>query len=107
MFYSDYLQIVVWKFLQRSKGSEVLATKQALLHVVLFQYIPRFARFFPLNTELKKTAGVFAESALLGAAYYLLWYMLSSHVSISVIDRIDKEFKEHDMKNGTCEVLNG
>ncbi|KAL4626654.1 hypothetical protein ACB092_05G112800 [Castanea dentata] len=32
-------QLVVWKFLQRSKDSEVLATKQALLHIVLFQYI--------------------------------------------------------------------
>jgi cyclic nucleotide gated channel len=89
IFYSHCLKIVVWKFLQRSKGSEVLATKQDLLHVVLFQYIPRFARFFPLNAELKKTAGVFAESALVGAAYYLLWYMLSSHVSISVmLDKI-------------------
>ena len=72
----------MWKFLQRSKGSEVLATKQALLPIVLFQYVPRFARFFPLNAELKKTAGVFAESALAGAAYYLLWYMFSSHVSV-------------------------
>lgn len=74
---------MVWGFLQKSKGSEVLATKQALLRIVLFQYIPRFARFVPLNAELKKTAGVFAESALVGAAYYLLWYMLSSHVSVS------------------------
>lgn len=72
---------MVWKFLQRSKGSAVLATKQALLRIVLFQYIPRFARFVPLNAQLKKTAGVFAESALVGAAYYLLWYLLSSHVS--------------------------
>ncbi|KAF3974067.1 hypothetical protein CMV_002577 [Castanea mollissima] len=31
--------------------------------------------------KLKKTAGVFAESALAGAAYYLLWYMLSSHIT--------------------------
>ncbi|OWM69563.1 putative cyclic nucleotide-gated ion channel 8 [Punica granatum] len=73
-------QIVVWKFLKRSKGSEVLNTKQQLLNLVFAQYIPRFARFIPLTSEVKKTAGVFAESAWAGAAYYLLWYMLASHI---------------------------
>lgn len=74
----------MWRFLHRSKGSEVLATKQALLNIVFLQYIPRFIRFIPLNIELKKTAGVFAESAWAGAAYYLLLYMLASHVSLSL-----------------------
>ncbi|KAK4765000.1 hypothetical protein SAY86_026090 [Trapa natans] len=73
-------QIVVWKFLHRSKGSEVLNTKHELLNLVFVQYIPRFVRFIPLTSEVKKTAGVFAESALAGAAYYLLWYMLASHI---------------------------
>jgi len=76
------LQIVVWKYLtNKKKGSEVLATKQALLIIVFSQYIPRFGRFFPLTSDLKKSAGSFAESALAGAAYYLLWYLLASHVS--------------------------
>lgn len=75
------MQIVVWRFLQRSKGSDVLATKQALLFIVLFQYIPRLFRVYPLTSELKRTAGVFAETAWAGAAYYLLLYMLASHVS--------------------------
>ncbi|XP_010251498.1 PREDICTED: probable cyclic nucleotide-gated ion channel 5 isoform X2 [Nelumbo nucifera] len=70
-------QIVVWKFLQKS---DVLATKQALLFIVMLQYIPRFYRILPLTSELKRTAGVFAESAFAGAAYYLLWYMLASHI---------------------------
>lgn len=35
---------------------------------------------YPLTTELKRTAGVFAETAWAGAAYYLLLYMLASHV---------------------------
>ncbi|GAB4850550.1 Putative cyclic nucleotide-gated ion channel 7 [Ancistrocladus abbreviatus] len=73
-------QIVVWKFIKESGGSEVLATKQALRNIVFLQYIPRFARFYPLTSHLKKTAGVFAESAWAGAAYYLLWYLLSSHI---------------------------
>ncbi|KAA8522863.1 hypothetical protein F0562_009286 [Nyssa sinensis] len=73
-------QIVVWRFLQRSKGSDVLATKQALLYIILLQYIPRFARILPLTSELKRTAGVFAETAWAGAVYYLLLYMLASHI---------------------------
>lgn len=73
-------QIVVWRFLLRSKGSDVLATKQALLYIILLQYIPRFFRILPLTSELKRTAGVFAETAWAGAAYYLLLYMLASHI---------------------------
>ncbi|KAG4968218.1 hypothetical protein JHK87_033869 [Glycine soja] len=73
-------QIVVWRFLQRSKGSVVLATKRALLFIILHQYIPRFFRMVPLTSELKRTAGVFAETAWAGAAYYLLLFMLASHI---------------------------
>ncbi|GLT25370.1 hypothetical protein SLA2020_005020 [Shorea laevis] len=73
-------QIIVWRFLQSSNGSYVLVTKQALFFVVLLQYIPRFLRIFPLTSEMKRTAGVFAETAWAGAAYYLLLYMLASHI---------------------------
>ncbi|KAE9608314.1 hypothetical protein Lal_00025946 [Lupinus albus] len=73
-------QIVVWRFLHRSKGSDVLATKKALLFIILLQYIPRFLRMVPLTSELKRTAGVFAETAWAGAANYLLLFMLASHI---------------------------
>ncbi|KAG2308208.1 hypothetical protein Bca52824_027956 [Brassica carinata] len=73
------LKITVWRFLYTSKGANVLATKQALRYIVLVQYIPRFLRMYPLSSELKRTAGVFAETAWAGAAYYLLLYMLASH----------------------------
>ena len=79
------MQIIVWKFLHKGEGLEVLETKQQLLVVVFLQYIPRFVRFIPLTSELKRTAGVFAETAWAGAAYYLLWYMLASHVSSYMI----------------------
>lgn len=75
------MQIVVWRFLQSSDGPDALATKQALFFIVLLQYFPRFLRILPLTSELKRTAGVFAETAWAGAAYYLLLYMLASHVS--------------------------
>ncbi|XP_031129872.1 putative cyclic nucleotide-gated ion channel 8 isoform X1 [Ipomoea triloba] len=73
-------QIVVWRFLHGSKGSDVLATKKALVLIIILQYIPRFLRFIPLTSELKKTAGVFAETAWAGAAYYMLWFVLVSHI---------------------------
>uniref|UniRef100_A0A0D9ZB22 Cyclic nucleotide-binding domain-containing protein n=1 Tax=Oryza glumipatula TaxID=40148 RepID=A0A0D9ZB22_9ORYZ len=73
-------QIVIWKFLHRSKGAAVLSTKDALLIIVFLQYIPRVVRIYPLSSELKRTSGAFAESAYAGAAYYLLWYMLASHI---------------------------
>ncbi|XP_031385892.1 probable cyclic nucleotide-gated ion channel 5 isoform X2 [Punica granatum] len=75
-------QIVVWRFLVRSNGSYVLSTKQALLYIIIIQYIFRFLRMVPLTTELKRTAGVFAETAWAGAAYYLLLYMLASHIML-------------------------
>ncbi|CAH9144980.1 unnamed protein product [Cuscuta epithymum] len=73
-------QMVVWRFLQRSKGSDVLATKKALLFIILSQYVPRCVRVIPLTSELKRTAGVFAETAWAGAVSYLILYMLASHV---------------------------
>ena len=76
-----WVQIIVWKYLQRTRRTEVLATKMALLRIVILQYFARFLRFLPLASEVKKTAGVFSENALVGAMYYLIWYMLASHVS--------------------------
>ncbi|KAL6637509.1 hypothetical protein ACP70R_025081 [Stipagrostis hirtigluma subsp. patula] len=73
-------QVVIWKFLNRSKGTAVLQTKDALLFIVIIQYIPRLVRIYPLSSELKRTSGVFAETAYAGAAYYLLWYLLASHI---------------------------
>ncbi|XP_008787797.1 probable cyclic nucleotide-gated ion channel 6 [Phoenix dactylifera] len=73
-------QIIVWKFLSTLKGPDVMTAKNALLTIVMLQLLPRFFRIVPLTSELKRTAGVFAETAWAGAAYYLLWYMLASHI---------------------------
>ncbi|KAJ7009895.1 putative cyclic nucleotide-gated ion channel 7 [Populus alba] len=103
-------QIVVWKYLtNKKKGSEVLATKQALLIIVFSQYIPRFGRFFPLTSDLKKSAGSFAESALAGAAYYLLWYLLASHIAgafwyLLAIERKGTCWREACRLSGKCNV---
>ncbi|XP_028793928.1 probable cyclic nucleotide-gated ion channel 5 isoform X1 [Neltuma alba] len=98
-------QIVVWRFLRRSKGSDVLATKEALLFIVLLQYVPRLLRMVPLTSELKRTAGVFAETAWAGAAYYLLLYMLASHIVgafwyLLAVERNDSCWQKACSENG-------
>ncbi|KAL3535107.1 hypothetical protein ACH5RR_003568 [Cinchona calisaya] len=100
-------QIVVWSFLQKSEGSDVYATKQALLFIILLQYIPRFLRFLPLTSELKRTTGVFAQTAWVGAVYYLLLYMLASHIVGALwyllsVERNDYCWQEACKDSGKC-----
>ncbi|KAL2338220.1 hypothetical protein Fmac_012666 [Flemingia macrophylla] len=97
-------KIVVWKYLNRTGRVEVLATKTALLRLVILQYFPRFLRFIPLASEVKKTAGVFSENALLGAMYYLIWYMLASHITGSVWYLLAIERNDTCWKNACKEV---
>lgn len=72
------MQFLVWFF---TNGKDVRHTNSAVIWIILIQYVPRFVRFIPLTSEMKRTAGVFAETAWAGAAYYLLWFVLASHVS--------------------------
>ncbi|XP_051124211.1 putative cyclic nucleotide-gated ion channel 8 [Andrographis paniculata] len=104
-------QIVTLRFLHKAKGSDVLGTKQALVLIVFLQYIPRFLRFVPLTSELKKTAGVFAETAWAGAAYYLLWFLLASHVFgalwyLLAIERKDTCWNMACSESADCDVNN-
>ncbi|XP_062202812.1 putative cyclic nucleotide-gated ion channel 7 [Phragmites australis] len=73
-------QISIWNFVHRPKGADLLPIKNALLFTILVQYVPRLVRFYPITSELKRTTGVFAETAFAGAAFYLLLYMLASHM---------------------------
>lgn len=82
---TSFVQIVVLKYLDKAHGKAILEAKHWLQVIIFVQYIFRFARFYPLTTDLKKTTGTFAESAWLGAAYYLLWYLLASHVSMFIV----------------------
>ncbi|CAL5444223.1 unnamed protein product [Camellia sinensis] len=102
-------QIVVWKFIRQQRGSDILGTKQALLFIVFLQYIPRFLRILPLSSELKKSAGVFAETAWAGAAYYLLWFMLASHIVgafwyLFAVERNDTCWEKACLKSGKCDI---
>lgn len=73
-------QVVIWIIIPLMRGRAALNTKNSLRFIVLFQYLPRFIRIFPLSAEVIRTTGLFTETAWAGAAYNLLLYMLASHV---------------------------
>ncbi|KAI7725507.1 hypothetical protein M8C21_007049, partial [Ambrosia artemisiifolia] len=73
-------QVVSFVIIPRMPGSKSLNTKNLLKFVVLFQYIPRMLRIYPLYNEVTKTSGILTETAWAGAAFNLFLYMLASHV---------------------------
>ncbi|KAG8390394.1 hypothetical protein BUALT_Bualt01G0078800 [Buddleja alternifolia] len=73
-------QIVILIIIPALKGSRSLNTKNLLKFVVLFQYIPRILRIYPLYKEVTRTSGILTETAWAGAAFNLFLYMLASHV---------------------------
>ncbi|XP_048322734.2 putative cyclic nucleotide-gated ion channel 8 [Ziziphus jujuba] len=102
-------QFVVWRYITKSDGSNVLSTKQALLKIVCFQFFPRFIRLIPLTSDLKKSAGAFAESAWAGAAYYLLWFFLSGQITGAIwyllaVERNDTCWRDACSRTGTCKI---
>ncbi|XP_042503562.1 cyclic nucleotide-gated ion channel 1-like isoform X2 [Macadamia integrifolia] len=73
-------QVVILIVIPKLKGSESLNTKNLLKFVVLFQYVPRLLRIYPLYKEVTRTSGILTETAWAGAALNLFLYMLASHV---------------------------
>ncbi|GKV03054.1 hypothetical protein SLEP1_g15421 [Rubroshorea leprosula] len=73
-------QIMIWFVIPAVKSSHSGHTNNALVLIVLLQYIARLYLIFPLSSEIIKAAGVVTKTAWAGAAYNLLLYMLASHV---------------------------
>lgn len=73
-------QIVIWCILPAIQSSHSDHTNNAVLLVVLFQYIPRLYLIFPLSSQIIKATGLVTRTAWAGAAYNLLLYMLASHI---------------------------
>ncbi|KAF8376701.1 hypothetical protein HHK36_031630 [Tetracentron sinense] len=78
-------QVVVLIIIPKLKGSASLNTKNVLKFVVLFQYVPRILRIYPLYKEVTRTSGIVTETAWAGAAINLFLYMLASHVSLIIL----------------------
>ncbi|XP_042503747.1 cyclic nucleotide-gated ion channel 1-like [Macadamia integrifolia] len=73
-------QVVISIVIPKLKGSKSLNTKDLLKFVVVFQYVPRLLRIYPLYKEVTRTSGILTETAWAGAALNLFLYMLASHV---------------------------
>ncbi|KAE9609182.1 hypothetical protein Lal_00020410 [Lupinus albus] len=73
-------QIVIWFILPAIRSSHADHTNNALVLIVLLQYIPRLYLTFPLSSQIVKATGLVTKTAWAGAAYNLLLYMLASHV---------------------------
>ncbi|KAI4318880.1 hypothetical protein MLD38_032537 [Melastoma candidum] len=73
-------QGVIWLAIPRLPGSSVVANKNAIRFVIIFQYLLRLYLLFPLSSQIVKTSGVLTETAWAGAAYNLMLYTLASHV---------------------------
>ncbi|KAM2969677.1 hypothetical protein FF2_016745 [Malus domestica] len=71
-------QIVIWFIIPAVRSSH--ATNNALVLIVLLQYIPRLYLIFPLSSQIIKATGVVTKTAWAGAAYNLALYMLASHI---------------------------
>ncbi|MBA0750216.1 hypothetical protein Gogos_001635, partial [Gossypium gossypioides] len=74
-------QLVILIIIPEMSGLKSLNTKNLLKIVVLFQYLPRVFRIYPLYKEVTRTSGILTETAWAGAAFNLFLYMLASHVS--------------------------
>ncbi|KAJ9167607.1 hypothetical protein P3X46_019224 [Hevea brasiliensis] len=73
-------QIVIWFIIPALRSSHSDHTNNALVLIVLLQYVPRLYLIFPLSSQIIKATGLVTKTAWAGAAYNLLLYMLASHV---------------------------
>ncbi|XP_031276396.1 probable cyclic nucleotide-gated ion channel 14 [Pistacia vera] len=73
-------QIVIWFIIPAVRSSSADHTNNALVLIVLLQYVPRLYLIFPLSAQIIKATGVVTKTAWAGAAYNLVLYMLASHV---------------------------
>ncbi|TYI68917.1 hypothetical protein E1A91_D08G119200v1 [Gossypium mustelinum] len=73
-------QVVILIIIPQMRGLKSLNTKNLLTFIVLFQYLPRVFRIYPLYKEITRTSGILTETAWAGAAFNLFLYMLASHV---------------------------
>ncbi|KAG9154476.1 hypothetical protein Leryth_020504, partial [Lithospermum erythrorhizon] len=73
-------QVVILIVIPKLRGATSINTKNFLKFIVLFQYIPRVLRVYPLYKQVTRTSGILTETAWAGAAFNLFLYMLASHV---------------------------
>ncbi|KAL5749273.1 hypothetical protein ACOSP7_023876 [Xanthoceras sorbifolium] len=73
-------QVVIIIIIATLRGSGLLNAVNLLKYFVLFQYVPRVVRIYPLFKKAIKTFGILVEATWAKAAFNLLLYMLAGHV---------------------------
>ncbi|KAJ0041855.1 hypothetical protein Pint_17683 [Pistacia integerrima] len=75
------------------RGWKLRNAMKLLQYFVIFQYVPRLIRIYPLFRKVKKTFGNLYDSRLTKVAFNLLLYVLASHVygSLWYFLAIDRE----------------
>ncbi|GLT45919.1 hypothetical protein SLA2020_197140 [Shorea laevis] len=73
-------QVVILLIIPTMKRLRFLDAMDVLKFVVIFQYVPRVLRIYPLFKRDKRTSGILAEAAWANAAFNLFLYMLAGHV---------------------------
>lgn len=81
MFICLFLKIFIWFVIPVVRSPTAAHANHSISLVIIIQYIPRLFVIFPLIQRITKRTGVIAKTAWAGAAYYLMLYMLASHVS--------------------------
>ncbi|KAG7994679.1 hypothetical protein I3843_01G070700 [Carya illinoinensis] len=99
-------QVVVFVISPSLKNATPMVMTEVLKFVILSQYVPRLLRIYPLYVEVIRSSGRLSTTALGGAAYNFLLYMLASHVVgacwyIIGIDRQDACWQK------MCKKING
>lgn len=75
-------QMLIWIAIPQLRGSKRISAKIILRLIIIFQFLLRLILTVPLTSQIVKATGVVMETAWAGAAYYLMLYMLASHVSV-------------------------
>ncbi|KAH7838501.1 hypothetical protein Vadar_027330 [Vaccinium darrowii] len=98
-FWYDFLaalpfpQVLIWGILPYLNGSTNSGSRSSLRFLTLVQFFQRLTIAYPLSIQIAKATGIIVQKAWLGAAYNLMFYMLSSHAmgSASYLLSIQRE----------------
>ncbi|KAA8544069.1 hypothetical protein F0562_021754 [Nyssa sinensis] len=73
-------QVLFWVILPNLDESITSNTKVSLMFIIMVQYFQRLIMAYPLSIRISKATGIVTETAWVGAAYNLMFYLLASHV---------------------------
>lgn len=76
-------QVFYWKILPAIGGLTVSELKISLRFIFMAQFVYRLILVYPLSMQIAKETGIILETAWFGAAYNMLFVMLTSDIAAS------------------------